>query len=71
LTYREAATMKSDPRADETSRRSAQAKKKSARRVWARCVGCGAVARVRSEEMAVGGAACPVLCQLGAFMVAE
>ena len=44
-------------------------KKKNARRVWARCVGCGLVERVRAEDMACGGAACPVLCQLGAFMV--
>jgi len=44
-------------------------KKKNARRVWARCVGCGRVERVRSEDMANGGAACPTLCQLGAFMV--
>lgn len=45
-------------------------KKKTARGVFARCVGCGVVARVSLEDMAAGGAACPVLCQLGAFMVA-
>jgi len=44
-------------------------KKKNARRVWARCVGCGVVERVRLDDMTQGGAACPVLCQLGAFMV--
>lgn len=44
-------------------------KRKTARRVWARCVGCGMVELVRADEMATGGAACPVLCQLGAYMV--
>lgn len=44
-------------------------KKKNARRVWARCVGCGVVERVRLDDMTRGGAACPVLCQIGAFMV--
>lgn len=43
--------------------------KKRARRVYARCIACGMVARVHLDDMNRGGAACPVLCVLGAYMV--